>query len=147
MKTILLLPVLLVFFSFAASAQHLAFNHSGTLKQQSENPLAVVENDTPMHALAMFPGGSTDMVSYLKEHIKYPALARKKRIEGLVKVAFIVDQEGVISQVRVVEGTRSVCDYEVVQAIKSMPRWIPRFRNGQPVTSEVEVDIRYELTP
>jgi len=144
MKRLNFISVLVLFFAFNASAQDLAFQASDS--QQSENYLSISEKGVPMHALAMYPGGSADLDNYLKEHIQYPALARKKRVEGITKVAFNVNPEGIISDVHITERTHSICDKGVLKAIKAMPRWIPRYKNGIPVTSEVEVTVRYKLT-
>jgi len=145
MKRLSIISALLLFFTFTSFAQDMALNTSGE-QQQLGTPPSVTEKSAPMHALPAYPGGSTDLAKYLEEHIQYPALAKKKRVEGLTKVAFNVSPEGIISNVHITERTHSICDKGVLKAIKAMPRWVPRYRNGKPVASEVELVVRYKLT-
>jgi len=45
------------------------------------------------------------LVDYVKEHIPYPYLARKRGIEGDLKVGIVVDQNGKISSVKVIRSS------------------------------------------
>lgn len=45
------------------------------------------------------------IVNYVKEHIPYPYLARKRGIEGDLRVSIVVDQNGKISSVKVIKSS------------------------------------------
>ncbi|MCH2233133.1 MAG: energy transducer TonB [Crocinitomicaceae bacterium] len=48
---------------------------------------------------ASFPDGNLELKTFVNKNLKYPLEAASKNIEGNVKVDFIVDQEGNISEV------------------------------------------------
>ena len=53
---------------------------------------------------ASFPGGDKACIAWLKEHIKYPKDCLKNKIEGRVKVSFIVEKDGSIDSIKVRES-------------------------------------------
>jgi TonB family protein len=71
---------------------------------------------------------------YLKKNMKYPKEALKKEIGGRVIVKFVVDEDGCISKVKVVEGIGWGCNEEAQRVVEQMPCWEqPGMQNGRPV--------------
>lgn len=75
----------------------------------------------------------------------YPIRARRKGIEGWVRVRFDVDEQGVISQLQIIEGNpQGVFNKSVIQCVS---KW--RFKAGTvegiPVRSRMETTIRFEM--
>ena len=75
-----------------------------------------------------FPG---DVNEYLAANIKYPKEARKKHIEGLVLVTFVVDSTGHLDNVRVAKSAHPLLDSEAIRVVRNMPRWEPAIKNGK----------------
>jgi protein TonB len=50
-------------------------------------------------------------------------------------VQFIVDQKGLVSNVKAIQGPEEcpTCIEEAVRVIRKGPRWIPAKQNGKPV--------------
>jgi len=75
----------------------------------------------------------------------YPFRATRMEIEGYVKVRFLVDDQGRVSQVTVLESSPEGMFESSV--LKTLPAW--RFRpgtiTGKPVSSWVETKILFEL--
>ncbi len=92
-----------------------------------------------------FPGGTKKLLNYLATHIKYPAEARKAKIQGRVFVNFIVEKDGSISHVNVLKGIGHGCDKEAVQAVENMPRWIPGLQKGKPVRVSYNLPVKFSL--
>ena len=92
-----------------------------------------------------FPGGTESMKRYLLKELKYPASAQKKRIEGVVYVAFIVERDGEITDVRIKKGTHKLLDKEALRMISSMSRWIPHMCDGETVKIRIVLPIRFQL--
>lgn len=80
-----------------------------------------------------FPGGMQEMMKFISENRKYPAEAKAKDIHGKVIVAFVVERDGSLSDVKIRRGIGYGCDEEAIRVIKSMPKWTPGKQNGKAV--------------
>jgi len=92
-----------------------------------------------------FPGGEEARIQFLRENISYPEAARSARIQGNVFVAFVVEKDGSITNVRIVRGVGGGLDEEAVRVVEGMPKWAPGLKGGQPVRVEFTMPIRFVL--
>ncbi len=75
----------------------------------------------------------------------YPYKAKRLEIEGYVKVKFLVDAEGTVSRVSVLDASpKGVFEDSVLQALPSW-KFAPGRVVGEPVASWVVTTIRFEL--
>ena len=93
-----------------------------------------------------FPGGDTAMFKFLRENIKYPAKARRKGIMGKVFIAFIVENTGKVTDIKLLRGVSKEIDEEALRVIKLMPDWIPGKQNGRAVNVQQTLPINFTLT-
>lgn len=82
---------------------------------------------------ASFPGGPAAWVRYLHKHLRYPDEAVEAGLEAVVRVQFVVDREGSISDVHALNNPGGGLAEEAVRIIKRGPRWIPAEQNGTKV--------------
>ena len=92
-----------------------------------------------------FPGGQDSLQSYLARNLHYPKQALAKGIQGRVFVTFIVEKDGSISEVRLLQGIGSGCDEEALRVIDMMPRWIPGQHRGKPVRARFVLPVKFTL--
>lgn len=94
-----------------------------------------------------FPGGDAALLKYLGENIKYPHVARENDIEGNVYVRFVVNEDGMVSNIEIQRGLSgcSECDQEVVRVLKRMPKWKPGMQGGQAVKVYFSLPVKFEL--
>ena len=92
-----------------------------------------------------YPGGSAALFEYLNGNIKYPADAKKKKIEGRVLVTFVVNTDGSITDIEVVRKAFPSLDAEAVRVISGMPKWIPGEQKGQKVRVKYTVPLNFRL--
>jgi TonB family protein len=92
-----------------------------------------------------FPGGNQACATYLRTNIKYPAEARKNKIQGRVITSFVVMKDGSIGDVKVLNGIGYGADEEAVRVIKNMPKWYPGMQNGHPVNVQYTMPISFTL--
>lgn len=85
------------------------------------------------------------MMSYLAENVKYPLVAAENGVQGRVVVEFIVEKDGSLSDVKVKRGVDPSLDREAVRVVKSMPRWNPGKKDGQPVRVRFSVPVTFRL--
>ena len=71
--------------------------------------------------------------NWVNRHLKYPASAKQKYLEGIVKVKFTIDRDGTVTDVHVVKGVSPALDAEAVRVVSSSPKWEPGMLDGEPV--------------
>lgn len=88
-----------------------------------------------------------DFAAYLRAHIKYPKAALEAEIEGKVVVEFIIEKDGSVSGIRVVNGQQfgGGLQEEAIRVIKNMPPWKPAMQNGQIVRSYMTQPVDFKL--
>ena len=92
-----------------------------------------------------FPGGERELMKFLNENIKHPALAIDIGIQGKVQVQFIVGKDGSIEDVKIARGVDKSLDNEAIRVIKSMPKWIPGKQSGKAVRVKFYVPVNFRL--
>ncbi|WP_080241115.1 energy transducer TonB [Spirosoma rigui] len=92
-----------------------------------------------------FPGGFPAIRDYLIKNEQYPPAARAAKTRGRVLVSFIVNQDGKVSTVTVVDGLGNGCDEEAVRLVSEMPRWIPGSQSGQPLRVKVILPVLFGM--
>ena len=90
-----------------------------------------------------FPGGMQEMMKFISENRKYPAEAKVKDIHGKVIVAFVVERDGSLSDVKIRRGIGYGCDEEAIRVIKSMPKWTPGKQNGKAVRVSMMLPVSF----
>lgn len=98
----------------------------------------VVEEDyekvfTKVENPAEFPGGQSEWTRYLQKNLRYPDDAIDNGTQGVVRVQFIVDKEGNISEVQALNDPGDGLAEEAVRIIKKGPKWRPAEQNGRKV--------------
>lgn len=100
---------------------------------------------TVVEQQAEYPGGLEAMAKFLQKNMKYPAIARRMGTEGSVFVSFVIDREGVISDIQVIKGISTECDKEAMRVIKLMPPWKPGKQNGKAVRCRFVLPVKFKL--
>lgn len=102
-------------------------------------PLRVIEE------LPEFPGGMEEFVKWLGTALKYPSVARSKRIQGTVMVSFVVEKDGSIKHFKIEKFADSMLNAEAMRVLRMMPKWKPAHDHGRPVRSVVAVPVVFAL--
>lgn len=106
--------------------------------------------DNTVHDVAeqmpSYPGGLSALMSFLSKSIKYPLVAEENGIQGRVMVAFVVEKDGSISNVKVTRSVDPSLDKEALRVVKSMPRWTPGRIDGKPVRVKYTVPVTFRLS-
>lgn len=92
----------------------------------------------------LVPKGNAGLGRYLADRMRYPEEAFRRSIEGNVKVQFVVEPSGSISNLVVVEELGGGCTAEAIRLVYKTP-WAPGTKNGERVRSHAEVSIRFTL--
>ena len=117
-------------------------NDSTVLLSPSARQYQIVRSDSPENQLddvavadvnPQFSGGVKALTEFLAKNINYPVMAGELGGGGSVLLSFIVEKDGSLSNVKVVQGIDSLLDAEAVRVVKSMPQWIPAKRENEVV--------------
>jgi len=87
-----------------------------------------------------YDGGVPGLMAYLRANLNYPELAKTIGKEGTVHVTFIVDENAMVRDARILKGIGYGCDEEALRVIGKMPKWKSAGKNGNKV-----VRVRYNL--
>jgi TonB family protein len=92
-----------------------------------------------------FIGGPSAMQKFISSEVKYPIKAVKKGITGKVYVSFVVNEDGSISDAKVVRGVHKLLDNEALRIVNAMPPWQPAVEGGMRVKARARLPITFSL--
>ncbi len=98
-----------------------------------------------VESMPEFIGGSSALNTYLANNINYPNLAKESGIQGRVFVNFIIETDGIISNIKVLRGIGGGCDEEAVRVISTMPKWKSGEQRGKPVRVSYNLPVKFAL--
>ncbi|NQY10680.1 MAG: energy transducer TonB [Flavobacteriales bacterium] len=104
-----------------------------------------LETELKNLVLPTFPAGIDSLKAYLVEHCVFPEEAKRKGIQGKVIVAFVINKDGSIDNVEVVNSVHEIVDIEAVKVVKSMPNWKPGRVHNFPVKVSFKIPINFSL--
>lgn len=93
--------------------------------------------------------GSTDPRVFLQkwvyQYLKYPKQAVAEGIQGKVLVDFIIDENGKVTNAKVLKGVDPMLDEEALRVINASPDWKPGAVRGNRVKSEISLYVEFRL--
>jgi TonB family protein len=89
--------------------------------------------------------GYEALFEFFRENLKYPQDAIKDSIQGVMKISFVINEEGKPVNIRTEETLGKLFDAEAVKLIESMPPWKPALLNGKPVKSRISLPLTFEI--
>ena len=108
--------------------------------EELEMALTIVET------MPEFAGGVKSLNAFLLSNLSYPPKAKENGISGTVYVSFTIDENGNVSNVKVLRGIGGGCDEEAVRIIKlSSGKWKPGKQNGKAVKVLYTMPIYFSL--
>ena len=104
-----------------------------------------IKDFASVEVLPEFSGGMAGWGKYLQANLKYPAEAKSRNITGRVILAFVVEKNGSLSDIKVLRGIGGGADEEAVRVLKTSPNWKPGIQNGRPVRVAYTMPIFFQL--
>ncbi len=101
---------------------------------------------TYVQEMPQFPGGEEAFNNFLRHNIRYPLTARQHSIEGRVYVYFVIEKNGTLSDIKIVQGIGAGCDEEALRVMRMMPRWKPGKKQGHEVRIQAQKTITFVLS-
>ena len=112
------------------------------MKIERKKYKALIDKLTRLSIRPSFPG---DLKSHIRAWCHYPHQAEKEKAEGTVVVSFIVDIDGSLRDIRVVQGVHPMLDVVALKAVSVMGKWIPCEYQGEKVPMTYKLPITFKL--
>ena len=106
---------------------------------------AAEEVSTPRFTAEVWPKPDRDLLKWLGNNIRYPVDALELGIEGRVVLRFVVQVDGSITNVEVLQKLFPSCDREAVRVVNKMPKWIPGSEGGRVVAVFYTLPIQFRI--
>ena len=97
--------------------------------------------DTTDEHEAEYKGGQKKYVNYIYKNLKIPERTQTLEAGGTVRVRFIVDKEGKVTNVRICKSVEFAFDEEVMRVVSTAQDWIPASQKGRKVNAYREQPI------
>ena len=105
------------------------------------NAVYVIVDDMPK-----FPGGMKFCQRWIAKNIRYPEDALKRKIQGLVFAAFVINKEGKAEDIEIIRSVDSSLNAEAIRVISSMPTWKPGKEKGKLAKVSYTFPIRFRMS-
>jgi len=93
-----------------------------------------------------YPGGLDSLYAWLLRNITYPKDAKNNNLEGTVITKFVVDTNGMVTDVSVYKRVHPSLDSVCFNAVKDMQPWSPAIIEGNPERVQFLLPVRFILT-
>lgn len=109
----------------------------------SARPVAAVAPPPPAKRIIRVGGKIDPPRQIYSADLKYPAIARAAKVEGVVVIDAIIDEQGNVVQAHVVSGPGLL----IGAALETVGKWKyePTRLNGEPVSVEMHVQVHFTL--
>ena len=89
-------------------------------------------------------GKEISLKEYITNEIKYPEASINLGIQGTVKLSMIIEEDGINSNIVVIESVGGGCDNEAIRILQSI-RWKPGMKDGKIVRAKSMFEVVYKL--
>ena len=82
---------------------------------------------------------------YIVAQIKYPEDASRNNVQGEVRLRYVIERSGDLTNVQTLHTLAGGCPQEVLRVLRSL-NWIPAIANGEAVRSFQEISVQFRLS-
>jgi protein TonB len=92
----------------------------------------------------IFTNEKINLAGFIAANLKYPDAAIKQNLSGVVRVGFIVETHGRISNTQIVNSLGAGCNEEALRIVR-MIKWMPGTINHKAVRTRMIISIHFSL--
>lgn len=90
-------------------------------------------------------GGLDAFRTWVRDNMNCPEVVRKKGTSGRLEIAFVVERDGSVSSMRILESPHPLLSAEIVETLGRSPRWTPGMQGGVPVRVKYTLSLDFPL--
>jgi len=109
------------------------------------NNAVLPKEEGPRTVAEVWPKFKGDLMKWLSNNLRYPVDALESGQEGRVILRFVVQSDGTIGNVEVLQRFFPSCDREAVRVVSKMPKWIPGLQGEEPVAVYYTLPIHFRI--
>ena len=115
------------------------------LTLEADDSNSVYEDFHHLEELARpyFADGS-NIGTYIAHNLKFPPEAKEREIQGTVRLSFVVETDGSVSNIVIVNSVGGGCDNEAIRLMQET-HWLPAEKDGKYVRSRNMQDITFSI--
>lgn len=93
-----------------------------------------------------FQGGDiTKFREWVMRRFRYPAIAQENGIQGKVTLQFVVEKDGSVTNIQVLQTPDPVLSDEVVRVVNDSPKWKPGKQRNEPVRVKYILPVDFRI--
>lgn len=94
----------------------------------------------------IFAESRQSLSSFISEHLKYPELAIKQNISGIVTLGFVIETNGKISNLEILNSVGAGCNEEAIRLLRKI-KWMPGIYDDKAVRTRTSMSVTFSLDP
>lgn len=92
----------------------------------------------------VFTNNNINLAGFIAANLEYPEAAIKQNLSGIVKIAFIVETHGRISNTQIINPVGAGCNEEALRIVKLI-KWMPGTVDRMAVRTRMSISINFNL--
>jgi protein TonB len=92
----------------------------------------------------IFTTPAINLAGYIAANLKYPEAAIKQNLSGNVKLGFVVEPHGKISNLMILNSLGAGCNEEAIRLVRLI-KWMPGIKNDLAVRTRMSISINFSL--
>ena len=108
-----------------------------------------IEEDQPfvtVEEMPSFQGGDLQTFrNWVQSKVRYPQIAQENNISGRVFLMFVVERDGTLTNIQVLQTPDSSLSDEAIRVLKTSPKWKPGKQRNQTVRVKYTLPIDFRI--
>ncbi|MBQ9137094.1 MAG: energy transducer TonB [Alistipes sp.] len=125
------------------------FDEDVEIVQQVAVEEEVIEEDQPfvkVEEMPSFQGGDLQTFrNWVQSKVRYPQIAQENNISGRVFLMFVVERDGTLTNIQVLQTPDSSLSDEAIRVLKTSPKWKPGKQRNQTVRVKYTLPIDFRI--
>ena len=109
----------------------------------------VIEDDQPFVKVEQMPsfmgGDLMTFRNWVQSKVRYPQIAQENGISGRVLLMFVIERDGALTNIQVLQTPDSSLSDEAVRILKTSPKWTPGKQRNQSVRVKYTLPIDFRI--
>jgi len=116
-------------------------NNNSVTQPEAEKETVLLKSEI----MPEFPAGMEALKRFLSKNLRMPKDNMEPGTSIRVQARFVVDKEGIVNGIALVQSGGQDFDEEVMRVIKKMPRWKPGMNHGNKVAVYYYLPVTFEV--
>lgn len=131
----------LLFSDDASAFEDFEFEVEEVVEQIVEEEIFVTAEEMPT-----FQGGDLSKFrNWVQSNVKYPQIALENGIQGNVVIKFVVEKDGKLSNIQVLQSPDKTLSDAAVQVLQKSPKWKPGKQRNKPVRVTYTLPVAFKI--